>query len=192
MFCFPCILHYLNTSETLKWVECPICLDSVHERQLKAVKWIDASAVVDDDEQGAPPKASSSSMPCTTPSPVILDETIERITEAIGDELHERLKKISNQIQTVYRHIDDNNMLTEKLQKKFQAKALSLENAIEKINLHMEEECHYEISRIAKETAQLKGRIASAKGEFKSLLSSFAENQTTHLSQLLDSMSICY
>ena len=64
-------------------------------------------------------KASSSSMPCTTPSPTISDEAIGKITEAIGDELHDRLKKISNQIQAVYKNVDDNSLLTEKLQKKF-------------------------------------------------------------------------
>ncbi|KAJ6611470.1 hypothetical protein B0H10DRAFT_2165795 [Mycena sp. CBHHK59/15] len=34
VFCFPCILHYLNTSEN-KWARCPICFDSVNEKQLK-------------------------------------------------------------------------------------------------------------------------------------------------------------
>ncbi|PPQ64079.1 hypothetical protein CVT24_008892 [Panaeolus cyanescens] len=38
VFCFPCILHYLSTSEN-KWARCPICFDSVNARQLKAVKW---------------------------------------------------------------------------------------------------------------------------------------------------------
>ena len=79
-------------------------------------------------------------MPCTTPSPTISDEAIGKITEAIRDELHDRLKKISNQIQVVYKNIDDNSLLTRKLQKKFQAKALSLKNAIEKINKFTEEE----------------------------------------------------
>ena len=64
-------------------------------------------------------KASSSTIPSTTSSPIISDEAIERITEAIGDELHDRLKKISNQIQVVYENVDDNSLLTEKLQKKF-------------------------------------------------------------------------
>ena len=54
----------------------------------------------------------------------------------------------------------------------------------------MEEERHYEISGIAKENAILKGQIASAIGEFESLLSSFAKNQMRHLSRLLDSMSM--
>ncbi|KAF8531265.1 hypothetical protein JB92DRAFT_191708 [Gautieria morchelliformis] len=39
VFCFPCILHYLNTSDVEKWIRCPICFDSVNEKQLKSVKW---------------------------------------------------------------------------------------------------------------------------------------------------------
>src|SRR5882762_2954715 len=41
VLCFPCILHYLNTSENTKWARCPICFDSVNEKQLKCVKWYD-------------------------------------------------------------------------------------------------------------------------------------------------------
>ncbi|KAG6846100.1 hypothetical protein H0H87_006464 [Tephrocybe sp. NHM501043] len=40
IFCFPCILHYLSSSEH-GWAKCPVCLDSVHQRELKAVKWYD-------------------------------------------------------------------------------------------------------------------------------------------------------
>ncbi|THV05929.1 hypothetical protein K435DRAFT_646331, partial [Dendrothele bispora CBS 962.96] len=40
VFCYPCILHYLHTSEN-KWARCPICFDSVNERRLKNVKWFD-------------------------------------------------------------------------------------------------------------------------------------------------------
>ena len=40
VFCFPCILHYLSTSDN-KWARCPICFDSISERQLKSVKWYD-------------------------------------------------------------------------------------------------------------------------------------------------------
>jgi len=58
VFCFPCILHYLNTSDNLKWVRCPICFDSVSERQLKAVKWFDGVITEEDD---TPPATSSSS-----------------------------------------------------------------------------------------------------------------------------------
>ncbi|KIK70561.1 hypothetical protein GYMLUDRAFT_32606 [Collybiopsis luxurians FD-317 M1] len=38
IFCFPCILHYLSTSEN-KWARCPICFDSINSSQLKSVKW---------------------------------------------------------------------------------------------------------------------------------------------------------
>lgn len=65
VFCFPCILHYLNTSDDLKCVRCPICLDTVQEKQLKAVKWIDAPPRIDDDE--AAPTASSSSTAADNP-----------------------------------------------------------------------------------------------------------------------------
>lgn len=73
IFCFPCILHYLNTSDNLKWVRCPICFDSVNERQLKAVKWLDASFSPEDFDD-APQEASSSSTSLddgliATPSP---------------------------------------------------------------------------------------------------------------------------
>ena len=85
--------------------------------------------------------------------------------------------------------MDDNSLLTEKLQKKFKARALSLESAIEKINKYMEEERHYEISRIAKKNATLKGKITSAIEEFKTLMSSFVTNQAIHFKNLLDSIS---
>jgi len=60
VFCFPCILHLISTSENLKWVRCPICFDSVIERQLKSVRWLDITAIADEDED-TPPEASSSS-----------------------------------------------------------------------------------------------------------------------------------
>ncbi|KAJ3534920.1 hypothetical protein NM688_g7058 [Phlebia brevispora] len=60
VFCFPCILHYLNTSDNLKWVRCPICFDSVNERQLKAVKWIDNTLCIDDEDDTVPTASSSS------------------------------------------------------------------------------------------------------------------------------------
>lgn len=43
VFCFPCILHYLSMSDTSNWARCPICFNSVHERQLKSVKWHEPS-----------------------------------------------------------------------------------------------------------------------------------------------------
>jgi len=49
IFCFPCILHYLSTSEN-KWARCPICFDSVNARQLKSVKWYDGPTPIADAE----------------------------------------------------------------------------------------------------------------------------------------------
>ena len=53
----------------------------------------------------------------------------------------------------------------------------------------MKEERHYEIFGIIKEIATLKGQISSAVEEFETLLSSFADNQTTPFQQPLDSIS---
>ena len=53
-----------------------------------------------------------------------------KISKAVGDDLHDRLKKIFNQIQAIYKHVDDNNLLIGKLQKKFQIRATSLEKEI--------------------------------------------------------------
>jgi hypothetical protein len=58
VFCFPCILHYLSTSEN-KWARCPICFDSVNEKQLKSVKWFDGASLPKD--TGTESLASSSS-----------------------------------------------------------------------------------------------------------------------------------
>lgn len=60
IFCYPCILHYLSTSDNPKWIRCPICFDSVNERQLKSVKWYDGPSSVEE-EDDSPPRASSSS-----------------------------------------------------------------------------------------------------------------------------------
>ena len=43
-------------------------------------------------------KGCSSTVSSITLAPTISDDTILKIIEAIGDELHDRLKKISNQI----------------------------------------------------------------------------------------------
>ncbi|KAJ7638925.1 hypothetical protein FB45DRAFT_1055135 [Roridomyces roridus] len=67
VYCFPCILHYLNTSEN-KWARCPICFDSVNEKQLKSVKWCDGPVHIEEDADG--PLAGSSSS-----SSVIFDTT---------------------------------------------------------------------------------------------------------------------
>ncbi|TFK41956.1 hypothetical protein BDQ12DRAFT_696496 [Crucibulum laeve] len=60
VYCFPCILHYLSTSDN-KWARCPICFDSVNERQLKSVKWFDRPVHLEDDQEGTSAEASSSS-----------------------------------------------------------------------------------------------------------------------------------
>ena len=61
VFCFPCILHYLSTSENPKWARCPICFDSVNEKQLKSVHWFDPPSHLDNDLDGTRPQPSSSS-----------------------------------------------------------------------------------------------------------------------------------
>src|SRR5713101_8123340 len=39
IFCYPCILHYIETGNTPKWHRCPICFDSITAAQLKPVRW---------------------------------------------------------------------------------------------------------------------------------------------------------
>lgn len=58
VFCFPCILHLLGTAEN-KWVRCPVCFDSVNEKHLKAVKWLDEPSVIDDSEEKVAESSSS-------------------------------------------------------------------------------------------------------------------------------------
>lgn len=63
VYCFQCILHYLGTSENPKWARCPICFDSVNEKQLKSVHWFTPSSHSDDDNDvGTHPRPSSSSV----------------------------------------------------------------------------------------------------------------------------------
>lgn len=66
VFCFPCILHYFNTSDNTKWVRCPICFDSVNEKQLKSVQWFDGTHQAEDDTDALLPEASSSSSSVAT------------------------------------------------------------------------------------------------------------------------------
>jgi len=68
VFCFPCILHYLSTSDN-KWARCPICFDSVNERQLKSVKWYDGPT--NTEEETGPVQASSSSSSLDDPFDVL-------------------------------------------------------------------------------------------------------------------------
>ncbi|KAH8111937.1 hypothetical protein DFH11DRAFT_1610856 [Phellopilus nigrolimitatus] len=61
VFCFPCVLHYLNTSDHTKWNRCPICFDSINEKQLKSVKWYDEPTSYDDSIETSQEASSSSS-----------------------------------------------------------------------------------------------------------------------------------
>ncbi|KAG6878170.1 hypothetical protein C0993_011243 [Termitomyces sp. T159_Od127] len=79
IFCFPCILHYLGTSDN-KWVRCPICFDSINEKQLKAVKWYDGPPHLEDGV--VPPPASSSSF--------VSDEVFDTVPRT-GSTMHMRL-----------------------------------------------------------------------------------------------------
>ncbi|KAG6919053.1 hypothetical protein DXG01_009763 [Tephrocybe rancida] len=78
IFCFPCILHYLSNSDN-KWARCPICFDSVNEKQLKAVKWYDGPSHI---EHGASQASSSSSS---------LDDDTFEIVPRTGATMHMRL-----------------------------------------------------------------------------------------------------
>lgn len=57
VYCFPCILHYLSMSDKLKWARCPVCFDTLNEKQLKSVKWYDGPQFQEDE----PAVASGSS-----------------------------------------------------------------------------------------------------------------------------------
>ncbi|ORY27771.1 hypothetical protein BCR39DRAFT_565612 [Naematelia encephala] len=46
IFCFPCILHYIQLSDIPKSAKCPICGDTVHEGMLKSVKYLDAATML--------------------------------------------------------------------------------------------------------------------------------------------------
>ncbi|RSH83865.1 hypothetical protein EHS25_005480 [Saitozyma podzolica] len=47
IFCFPCVLHYIQLSDIPKSAKCPICGDTVHEGMLKSVKYLDATTMLD-------------------------------------------------------------------------------------------------------------------------------------------------
>lgn len=64
VYCFPCILHYLNTAEN-KWARCPICFDSVNEKQLKSVKWYDGPVHTHADVEELHAESSSSASSST-------------------------------------------------------------------------------------------------------------------------------
>jgi len=48
IYCWPCILHYLSLSEKT-WAKCPICFESVHEKDLKSVAIVTAPAAATKD-----------------------------------------------------------------------------------------------------------------------------------------------
>ncbi|KDQ18275.1 hypothetical protein BOTBODRAFT_171929 [Botryobasidium botryosum FD-172 SS1] len=58
VFCFPCILHYLQTGENPKWNRCPICFDSITDKQLKSVTWFDGRAPTSEFEETTVPGAT--------------------------------------------------------------------------------------------------------------------------------------
>ena len=62
MFCYPCILHYFTTSEHKRWARCPICFDSVQERDLKSVKWYDGPSDSAGDDPGGGSGSSGSTL----------------------------------------------------------------------------------------------------------------------------------
>lgn len=47
IFCFPCILHYIQLSDIPKSAKCPICGDMVQSSTLKSVKYLDAEAMLE-------------------------------------------------------------------------------------------------------------------------------------------------
>ncbi|KAG1749759.1 uncharacterized protein EDB91DRAFT_1047083 [Suillus paluster] len=61
VYCFPCILHYLSMSDNLKWARCPVCFDTVNEKQLKSVKWYDGPRFQEDEREHAVASGSSHS-----------------------------------------------------------------------------------------------------------------------------------
>ncbi|KAJ2960824.1 hypothetical protein NQZ79_g3866 [Umbelopsis isabellina] len=48
-FCLPCILHYLHLNDNPKksWRKCPICYDAIYARDLKSVKFMNVSAILE-------------------------------------------------------------------------------------------------------------------------------------------------
>ncbi|KAH7914740.1 hypothetical protein BJ138DRAFT_999454 [Hygrophoropsis aurantiaca] len=84
VFCLPCILHYLSLSNNLKWARCPICFDSINERQLKSVKWYEGPPYVGDDQDS--PCAGGSS----TTTAAELDQNTRPSTQLMRMRLMQR------------------------------------------------------------------------------------------------------
>ncbi|KAL1408943.1 hypothetical protein Q8F55_005757 [Vanrija albida] len=67
IFCFPCILHFIQLSDVPKSASCPICGDTIHEGMLKSVRYLDAETMVKAAEgEDLPDEAESSSASTTT------------------------------------------------------------------------------------------------------------------------------
>ncbi|KAF9074964.1 hypothetical protein BDP27DRAFT_1381018 [Rhodocollybia butyracea] len=62
IYCFPCILRYLSTSEN-KWARCPLCFDSVNASQLKSVKWFDGPLHFAEDAASFSSSSSNADIP---------------------------------------------------------------------------------------------------------------------------------
>lgn len=73
IFCFPCILHFIQLSDIPKSARCPICGDTIHEGMLKSVKYLDANAMLQaskgDYEEDLDEPAPSSSIGSATVEP---------------------------------------------------------------------------------------------------------------------------
>jgi len=67
VFCFPCVLHYLNVSEHS---QCPICFDTISDKQLKCVKWFD--------DASTSPSSSTSEGDAPKPGSILRMRLIER------------------------------------------------------------------------------------------------------------------
>ena len=46
IFCFPCILHFIQLSDIPKSARCPVCTDTIHEGMLKSVKYLNADEML--------------------------------------------------------------------------------------------------------------------------------------------------
>lgn len=67
IFCFPCILHYLELADGgLKYRSCPICYDVVYRHELKSVKWFDPVSAASDAQASMPTCISDQPPPQTT------------------------------------------------------------------------------------------------------------------------------
>ena len=122
---------------------------------------------VDLKNQIASLQASSSATTISIPEPQqIQEESIEKITEAVGVHLIDKFKKVYSQVNFLYKLVDDLHGSTNKVQKKLKSNAEVIERELQKIARFYDEDRHYEIAGIVKETDSLKGKIDVALDEF--------------------------